>query len=244
MWRSRLGLALVVGGVANCSQCIPPPVSTGGGKPALVVRAPAEFAYNKYTSPILRVLVDGEDLDLRATAPVTVRLLDEKGAPVEAHTSGPLSFAAVALGEGVVAIGVAAAQPPSGRYQVCAAADGVDRGCAPIAITALPLTACQIAFEQKKRDTPAFGCRCTSVTIKRTAADSPDGTLGTFLTPAPSDNHLGPFDDGNLNTTATFSSIYKFEPHFTVVIANDPGPPIDCGPEWDLMTAFLCKEGQ
>ena len=88
-----------------------------------------------------------------------------------------------------------------------------------------------------------MGCRCASGTVKIAATDHPDGSLGTFV---PGGNTMGIFDTAsNVTKDARFSSLAKFEPHFTIEIQKDPGVPAKCTKEeWQRLSMSLCSEGQ
>lgn len=215
--------------------------------PALTaINVPVEVVYSPLRPQQILVEVVGEGLDPTDATVVEISLLDAlEGAPVEVVLTNTITLSDVAVSDGIVAIDVFTLPLPEGDYEVCAEAEGLEAlDCVPLGIREAQPSPCEIAFHKLQEAHPDFGCRCDSGDIRRAATESPDGTLGT-LSAAVGGNTLGAFDDGNLNKNATVSSLFKFEPHFTVEIVNDPGMPEECSEqEWAELAIGLCSQGQ
>ena len=97
-----------------------------------------------------------------------------------------------------------------------------------------------------KKQWPTIGCRCKSASIRMDPADTNHGSLGAF-TDTVGGAKYGPYHNTD-NAAGTYTSVYKFEPHFEIEIINRPDKPdgteAAAWAEIEKIFPALCGEGQ
>lgn len=207
------------------------------------INVPAVFNVHPYDSPVMLFSINGAQLDPLSELKVNVRLLDARGVPVEAPFTNSLTVQDIALDDGVV--GIVLTDLPGGAYRICADIERIADvvACVPFRIVLLTLAACDQAVDNLINQNANFACKCVMGGIRHAAADAPDGTLGSFVRAA-GGNTFGSHKNGRVGGRLT--SIFKFEPHFTVEFVNEPAKPAACtDDEWfKAKAAKLCDQGQ
>ncbi len=241
--------------LSGCALFERGPASGGEKKPGEALRlstltVDAKVEVDVLESPTIPVLVEGGGIPPGGSADRLVFTVeDAAGRRLEAVSSRDLDLADLSWGQGHTGIRVLPPSDAQGRIKICAsvpAAPSMGTVCAMTDVTVVLHGDCIEEFEDLKRRNPGFGCRCLkpAAIVKLRPQEDPDGSLGSF-TPAAGGDALGPYDEGHLDRTDTFTSIGKFEPHFEIEIFGDPGRPRKCSQrEWEHLTAGMCPEGQ
>jgi hypothetical protein len=221
-----------------------------------VVDAPSTFRLNDLPDLALFVRVEAINIGPLTEGMIDISVSDLAGAPIGVPILNRLSATDLFFGRDLVAIEIGYASPIRGSsfpVLICASSKVLPGN--PCAVVQLlddgnPLDR-QIKAKEElqkllKENFPGIGCRCKSAVIRMEPANASHGTLGTFTLLAGGVQY-GEFHGTN-NSNGTFTSVYKFEPHFEIEILNRPPKPAGFSEDgWTfLQSTFpaLCDEGQ
>ncbi len=227
----------------------PTPLLTG-------IDAPERFELNRLGNLTLYVGVESQDIDPRAPGEVVVYVTNRAGEVLDVPVLNSLTPQDLVFGHNQVAIEIGFAARSRGErfpVRICARSDTIPGN--PCAVVDLfdqgspldePTKNNKELIDLLKKEYPEMGCRCKSGAIRLDPGDANHGSLGAF-TDIVGGKQYGEYHLTD-KTKSTYTSVYKFEPHFEIEITKPPSKPegMDAA-EWsevEKLFPLLCPEGQ